>query len=151
MKLISIKRVLIERFSAVDSEVMTKDHRPTVLIVRLKYRGVNHDFAVPLRSNIAPDAQKDEYFALPNRSTTKQNHHHGLHYIKMFPVSKKYYELYRIEGDVASKLYLAFIDKHEKEIIAQCQAYLERFERGVCPPYCTNIDVLIDTLKAMKE
>lgn len=149
MKLIAIKRVLIERFSEADPEVLIKDHRPTVLIVRLKYRGKNQDFAVPLRSNIAPDAQKDDYFALPNRSTTKPNHHHGLHYIKMFPVSKKFYELYRTEGDVASKLYLAFIDKHEKEIVNQCQAYLERFEKGICPPYCTDIDKLIEVLNTL--
>jgi len=75
-------------YAKADSEVLIKDKRPTVLVMRLKYRSREHDFAVPLRSNIDPAAPKSEYFALPNRKTTKERHHHGLHYVKMFPVTK---------------------------------------------------------------
>ncbi|MBQ8955249.1 MAG: hypothetical protein IJ048_14175 [Clostridia bacterium] len=149
MKLISIKPALIARYSAIDGEVLHKDNRPTVLIMRLKYRQKNYEFAVPLRSNIAPATPKDEYFALPNRKATKERHHHGLHYAKMFPVSKAYYERYRIEGDIASKLYLAIIDKNEKEIVDACQAYLARFEQGIRPVYSTDIDALIKELERL--
>ena len=149
MKLISIKPVLLSRYAAIDKEILLKDKRPTVLVVRLRYRHTSRDFAVPLRSNISPTAPKDEYFALPNRKTTKEKHHHGLHYIKMFPVSKAFYERYRIDGDAASKLYLAIIDKNEKEIVDACQARLSRYERGIHPPFSTDIDGLIAALEGM--
>lgn len=151
MKLISIKTALFARYTALDHEMLIKSKRPTVLVVRLKYRGEKCDFAVPLRSNIPPATPKDEYFALPNRSTTKEKHHHGLHYVKMFPVSKPFYEQYHIEGDVASKLYLAVIDKNEKQIVDACQAYLTRYERGVHPQYATDIDVLLKELKRLSN
>lgn len=149
MKLISINQRLIDKYLAVDSQVLTKSHRPTVLVVSLKYNGERRDFAVPFRSNIHPSSPKSEYFALPPRKTTKPKHHHGLHYIKMFPVAKKYYERYRIEGDIASKMYLAIIDKNEKDIVHSCQLYLDRYEHGLRPQYCTDIDKLIEVLESL--
>ena len=151
MKLISIKPELVAQFSKLDSEVLIKEKRPTVLVMSLKYRGKNQDFAVPLRSNIDPAAPKNEYFALPNRKSTKEKHHHGLHYIKMFPVSKHFYERYRIEGDLASKLYLAIIDKNQKTIIEGCQDYLRRYERGICSQYSTDIDLLLNALHNLTD
>ena len=149
MKLISIKKELTIKFHAIDEEVLLKDKRPAVLVVRLRYKGADFDFAIPLRSNIAPSTPKDEYFALPNRKTTKEKHHHGLHYTKMFPVDKKFFERYRIEGDIASKLCLAIIDKHEKQIVNECQAYLSNFEAGRKPLFSTDIDALTEELKRL--
>ena len=149
MKLISINRQLLNRYAALDSEIMLKDRRPTVLVIRLKYRGARYDFAVPLRSNIAPASPKNEYFALPNRSATRPKHHHGLHYIKMFPVAKPFYERYRTEGDISSTLYLAIIDKNEKKIVDECQAYLDRYAAGSRPAFSTDIDKLLEALKTM--
>lgn len=149
MKLISINRKLIDAFSKADREVLTKAARPVVLIVRLTYRGRRRDFAVPLRSNIAPSSPKSEYFALPNRPNTRPFHHHGLHYIKAFPVAKQFYELYHTEGNIAAKLTLAFIDKYEKQIISECQAYLDNYCAGNRPPFSTDIDLLIAKLEEM--
>ena len=151
MKLITIKKALTDIYSQLDKEILTKESRPVVLIVRLKYKSAKYDFAVPLRSNIAPAVPKNEYFALPNRPNTKPYHHHGLHYIKMFPVSKQFYELYHIEGNVSAKLNLAFIDKYEKQIVSECQEYLNRFSVGICPPFSTNIDILIDALRKLTK
>ena len=151
MKLITVDANLVNRFYRIDEQVMLKDKRPVVLIVRLKFRGLTQDFAVPLRSNIPPAAPRDEYFALPPRKSTKPKHHHGLHYIKMFPVSKRFYVRYRIEGDIASNLYLAIIDKNEKHIVDACQAYLDRYAQGIHPPYATDIEKLIDELKAIEK
>lgn len=58
------------------------------MVVRLRFRGKRRDFAVPLRSNIAPNVPKDQYFALPPRPTTRPGCRHGIHYIKMFPITK---------------------------------------------------------------
>ena len=149
IKLISVKGELIAKFSKLDSEILIKGKRPTVLVMRLKYRGKNRDFAVPLRSNIEPAAPKNEYFALPNRKSTREKHHHGLHYIKMFPVAKQFYERYRIEGDLASKLYLAIIDKNERRIIQDCQSYLTRYEAGIRSAYSTDIDKLLALLDSL--
>lgn len=146
MKLISISNTLLSKYYKIDREVLQKTNRPVVLIVRLKYKGRNHEFAVPLRSNIPPSVPSDQYFALPNRPSTKPRHHHGLHYIKMYPVEKRFYVRYRTEGNVAAKLCLAFIDKNESKIVQGCQDYLIRYENGNHPPFSTNLDLLIQEL-----
>ena len=87
MKLVSINTNLLEKYKG-DQEVLTKSGRPYVLVIRLKYKGQKYDFAVPIRSNIPAASPKDQYFALPPRSTTKPRNRHGTHYIKMFPVKK---------------------------------------------------------------
>lgn len=71
-----------------DRELMLKHNRPCIVVVRLRFRGKRRDFAVPLRSNIAPNVPKDQYFALPPRPTTRPNCRHGIHYIKMFPITR---------------------------------------------------------------
>ena len=69
----------------------------------------------------------------------------------MFPVSKHFYERYRIEGDLASKLYLAIIDKNQKIIIDSCQEYLRRYERGIRSKYSTDIDLLLNALRNLTD
>ena len=74
-----------------DQELLfNKGGRPCVLIMRLKYKGENHQFVVPLRSNIPSNVTKDQYFSLPPNSTTKAGNRHGVHYIKLFPIDNKY-------------------------------------------------------------
>ena len=51
MKIVTIDKSLMLKYAG-DPEILQKDNRPCVLIVRLKYKGKNQDFAVPLRSNI---------------------------------------------------------------------------------------------------
>ena len=65
MRIVSISDDFLERFAAGDREFMQKHGRPCLLVVRLKFRGKRRDFAVPFRSNIAPNVPKDQYFALP--------------------------------------------------------------------------------------
>lgn len=69
---------------------------PSVLIVRLKYKGNFHKFVVPLRSNISPTTPKNQYMSLPPNSKTKPHHSHGIHYIKIFPITDKYVQSYLI-------------------------------------------------------
>ncbi|MCD8336399.1 MAG: hypothetical protein LUD18_03830, partial [Lachnospiraceae bacterium] len=89
MKLVTIDKTLLEKYTE-DPQVLYKDKRPYVLVIRLRYRGQKQDFAVPIRSNIPAAAPKNQYFALPPRPSTRPKNRHGIHYIKMFPVSKKY-------------------------------------------------------------
>lgn len=41
-----------------DRELMLKHNRPCIVVARLRFRGKRRDFAVPLRSNIAPMCPK---------------------------------------------------------------------------------------------
>jgi len=89
MRLVSIDTSLFDKYKN-DPEILTKSKRPYVLVIHLKYKEKNYDFAVPIRSNIPAAAPKNQYFALPPRPTTRPKNRHGLHYIKMFPVTKQY-------------------------------------------------------------
>ena len=150
MKLVAIHPDLINLFS-VDPEMLVKERRPCVLIAKLLYKGKRHSFAIPLRSNISGTAPSGSYFALPPRSTTKPGNHHGLHYIKMFPVSKHFILRYRIEGDKYATMVKNIIDTHEKQIISECQNYLTAYESGNHPSFCTDIDKLVDLLETQDE
>lgn len=145
MKLVTINSTLLSKYSA-DPEVLQKNSRPCVLVIRLKYKETNYDFAVPLRSNISANTPKDQYFALPPRPSTKPTNRHGLHYIKMFPVTKQYLVKYRTAGNTFATLIQSIIDKNTKQIVAECQQYLNDYENGKKPPYCTNIDYLLSQL-----
>lgn len=116
MKLVSINPKLLEKYKS-DPEVLTKSGRPYVLVIRLKYKGQKYDFAVPIRSNVPAAAPREQYFALPARPTTKPRNRHGIHYIKMFPVTKEYLIRYRTEGNVFAQLIQSIIDKNTKEIV----------------------------------
>lgn len=87
MKIVSISQDFFDLVDG-DRELMLKHNRPCIVVVRLRFRGKRRDFAVPLRSNIAPNVPKDQYFALPPRPTTRPNCRHGIHYIKMFPITR---------------------------------------------------------------
>ena len=131
--------------------MLRKTGRPCVLIIRLNYKGRNQDFAVPLRSNISANTPKNQYFNLPTRSTTKPGNRHGIHYIKMFPVSKKYLLRYRTEGNNFATLIKNVVDKNEKQIISECREYLDRYSNGEKPEFATDIDTLIDILETLNQ
>lgn len=145
MKLVTINNALLLKYSA-DKEVLQKSTRPYVLVIRLKYKDRNYDFAVPVRSNIPAAAPKDQYFALPPRSQTRPKNRHGLHYIKMFPVTKQYLVRYRTDGNDFATLIQNIIDKNSKQIVSECQKYLDMYSMGIKPKYSTNIDFLIEQL-----
>ena len=145
MKLVTINNSLLLKYSG-DPEVLQKSTRPYVLVIRLKYRDTNYDFAVPIRSNIPASAPKDQYFALPPRPQTKPKNRHGLHYIKMFTVTKQYLVRYRTEGNSFATLIQNIIDKNSKQIVDACQRYLDLYSQGTRPTYSTDIDYLIEQL-----
>ncbi len=63
MKIVSISQDFFDLVEG-DRELMLKHNRPCIVVVRLRFRGKRRDFAVPLRSNIAPNAPKDQYLSL---------------------------------------------------------------------------------------
>lgn len=131
-----------------DRELMLKHGRPCVVVVKLRFRGMRHDFAVPLRSNIAPNAPKDQYFALPPRPTTRPGCRHGIHYIKMFPTAKQYQCKFRTEGSPYYEMLQRIIDGNTKRIVSECQAYLERYEHEGRPRFAVDIDRIVALLES---
>lgn len=117
-----------------------------MLVIRLKYQKKNYDFAIPIRSNIPASAPKNQYFSLPPRPQTKPHNRHGLHYIKMFPVTKQYLLRYRTEGNVFATLIQSIIEKNSAQIIKECQNYLDLYSQGIHPKYSTDIEYLINQL-----
>lgn len=149
MKLVSIDSVLLEAY-AEDREVLQKSGRPYVLVIRLNDKGRNRDFAVPIRSNIPAAAPKTQYSALPPRPSTRPGNRHGLHYIKMFPVRKRYLLRYRTEGNEFATLVRNVIDKHAKKIITDCQRYLDEYANGIRPAYATDLEFLLKKLDELE-
>ena len=88
IEIVSIKKKFFQICD--DSELLHNDDlkRPYLIILKLKYRGKKIDFAIPFRSNIPSSAKEWEFYPLPPNSTTKETYHHGLHFIKMFPIKK---------------------------------------------------------------
>ena len=149
MKLVSIRAKDLADYKK-DPEMLHKSFRPCVLILRLKYKGKRYDFAVPLRSNISPAAPKDQYFPLPPRRSTRPKHRHGIHYIKMFPVRRSSLLKYRTEGNKHAELVKRILDENEKQIVAECQRYLNEYEKGNIPDYATDVDLLIEIMQRTK-
>ena len=100
-----------------DPELLFRENRrPHLLVLLLRYKGKVSRFAIPLRSNISATTPKEQYFALPPRPSTRTGNHHGIHYIKMFPITKEYQEKFWTGKDSAYILYQEIINKREKEI-----------------------------------
>lgn len=145
MKFVSISKDFFDLCG--DRELMRKgDRRPHVLILSLTYKTRRLNFAVPLRSNIPPSAPKGEYFPLPPRPTTKPKHRHELHYIKMFPVTKQYQEKFWVGKNKSYLLFQRIINENQKQIVAECQAYLNRYASGEKPQFSVDIDQILKKL-----
>ncbi len=147
MRLVSIDDGYVDLLSSHDREFMQKRGRPCVLLVRLKFRGVRRDFAVPLRSNIAPNVPKDQFFPLPPRPTTRSRHRHGVHYIKMFPVTRDRVRRFRTEGNQYYEKLLSILAKGERQIVKDCQEYLNRYESEGRPRYAVDLDRAISLME----
>lgn len=146
MKLVKVSKEFYElcEEKGVSQELLFNEAgRPCVLIVKLTYRGQKRDFVVPLRSNISPYAPKEQFFALPPNTHTKPKHYHGIHYMKIFPISKKYIQKYLIDKNPYYVTLKNIIDANEKEIVNECQKYLEECEKGNKNPITPNIDGII--------
>ena len=152
MKIVSISQDFFDLVEG-DRELMLKHNLPCIVVVRLRFRGKRRDFAVPLRSNIAPNVPKDQYFALPPRPTTRPGCRHGIHYIKMFPITKSYQRRFRTEGSAYYETLQRIIDGNTKRIVSECQAYLDRYEREGRPVdvmFAEDTDTVRQTVERMR-
>lgn len=147
MRIVSISDDFVETYGAGDREYMFKRGRPCIVVVRLVFRGKRRDFAVPFRSNISPNVPKDQYFALPPRAQTKARHRHGIHYIKMFPIEKRFQRKFRTEGNSYYEMIQRIVDENSNDIVQSCQRYLERYEQEGRPRYAVDIDRIINLLE----
>ena len=150
MRIVSIANDFIKKYGAGDREFMFKHGRPCIVVVRLRFRGKRRDFAVPFRSNISPNVPKDQYFALPPRAQTKPRHRHGIHFIKMFPIEKRFQRRFRTEGNPYYETIQRIVDENSAEIVNSCQRYLESYERNGKPRYAVDIDRIIALLEHEK-
>lgn len=130
-----------------DGELLDNtNRRPYILVLRLTYKKNNYDFAIPFRSNIPNYIDKALFFSLPPRPSTQTNHIHGLHYVKMFPIKREYLRKFYTDKDPYYQMLEAHIDKNVKTIISEAQAYLDEYEKGNKPDFCTDIDGIIKAL-----
>lgn len=149
MKLVKVKDELyiLCEDNGVNEELMLNEAgRPCVLIIQLSYKGNLRDFVVPLRSNISPKTPPWQYFNLPPNSKTKPKHHHGIHYIKMFPIHKYFIDTYLTDCDKYYDTLLNFINKNEKRIVSECQNYLSQCELGKRHFMTPNIDGILNVI-----
>lgn len=127
-----------------DRELLfNKNGRPCVLVIQLKYKEKRQDFIVPIRSDIVSNTSKNQYFPLPPNTTTKSGNRHGVHYIKMFPITKKYIQKYRIDNNSFLLNIKDILDRNEKEIVQACQDYLNVYEKGKGHPMSPDIDGIL--------
>lgn len=151
MRIVSITQDYFEKYAKGDREFMQKHGRPCLIVLRLSFRGRKLDFAVPFRSNIAPNVPKDQYFALPPRPTTRPRHRHGIHYIKMFPITKQYQQKFRTVGNPYYESIAKIISSHESEIVAACQNYLKRYETEGRPRFAVDIDRILSLMDKVER
>lgn len=129
-----------------ESELLYNENgRPSVLLVRLKYKENYHKFVVPLRSNISKKTPKYQYFPLPPNKNTKTGNSHGVHYIKLFPIKNIYVENYII-SEQFDLMIKSILDKNEKTIINACQKYLNQCEAGYKHFMTPDIDGILNWL-----
>lgn len=147
MRLVTIDKSFLKKYSC-DREMLQKADRPCGLILKLVYKERRYDFAVPLRSNISGSAPKDQYFALPPRSSTRPRNRHGLHYIKMFPIRRSWTFPFHTDNNIYAALIKSIVDDHEKEIVRSCQNYLRSYEAGIHPQFSTDIERLIGIMES---
>lgn len=148
MKLVKVNQSFYDlvRDEHVDGEIMFNEQgRPCVLLVNLEYKGNLRKFVVPLRSNISAKAPRGQYFPLPPNKNTRPKCHHGVHYVKLFPIENQYVDKYRVDGkyyDVVKKI----LNENESVIVSACQAYLRQCETGNRHPMTPDIDGIINVL-----
>ena len=131
----------------IDKEILYNEAgRPGVLLVKMKYRGKNRSFVVPIRSNISSKTPKNQYLSLPPNSNTRKGCAHGVHYIKMFPIASKYIDNYLIDKSTYMLQVKAIVDRKEEEIVRTCQEYLSRCEEGKKHTMTPDIDGILEWL-----
>lgn len=123
-----------------------KQGRPCVLLVNLIYKEQKRIFVVPLRSNIAKSVPQNQYFPLPPNASTLPTRRHGIHYIKLFPMDKKYIHPYKISQSAYLIMLKNILDKNESKIVNACQNYLKEYEEGRGSLMTPDIDGILSWL-----
>lgn len=153
IKLVKVKSEFYElcKNNEIDKELLHNEQgRPCVLLIKLRYQGRSYDFVVPLRSNISPTVPKSQYFALPPSSHTNHGRKHGVHYYKLFPVTRTYIDKFVTTDNAYYTTVLNILNRHESDIIKACQEYLQECEKGNKHYVTPNIDGIIDVLDFLK-
>ena len=117
-----------------------------MLLLRMRYRGKGLTFAVPLRSNVSPMTPTELFYPLPPGPRTRPTMRHGLHFVKMFPVSKECYQAFRLKPNEYYAGLVRYLDKHYKDIVGRSQEYLDAYARGERPRYAVDIDRMLERL-----
>lgn len=148
IEIVSIKKDFFELCSFDNQLLHNKDEaRPHLIVIRLKYKSKKVDFALPLRSNICKSTPHDEYFPLPPNNKTLKTNHHGIHFIKMFPIAKEYKQkLYNDNNLFFIGTVEPYIKKHFKEIVVHAQNYLNKYERGIKPNFSIDIEKIYNII-----
>ena len=135
------------RRNSVDEELLFNESgRPCVLLLRLSYKNQEHDFVVPLRSNISQRTPTTQYFALPPNPSTRSGCRHGIHYYKLFPINRQFVDTYYVDGDNYYSMLLGIINRNERLIVQSCQNYLSQCECGNKHFITPNIDGILSIL-----
>lgn len=150
MKLVKVKQTffdMCEENGLAEQLLQTKDGRPGVLLLKLTYKEKPYDFIVPMRSNISANVDEWEYKKLPPNKNTRSGCHHGIHYIKLFPIKKEYIDKYNIDQSQYLINIKKMIDNSTKEIVTACQKYLSDYEAGNRHRFSPDIDGIIALLE----
>ena len=68
----------------------------------------------------------------------------------MFPVDISWTLPFYTSGNVYAAMIKGVIDSKEKQIVAECQKYLTRYETGYRSDYSTDLDYLITLVPKRK-
>lgn len=148
LQIISVKKIFFDKCSF-EKEILHNDkmRRPYLLLLKLKYKEKEQDFAIPFRSNILGNTNEKEFYALPPNNTTKDGNHHGLHFTKMFPIKKEYKDkFYTSKNIFFQKIIEAKIKKDLKIIVNKAQDYLIDYECGIRYDYYVDIDKILEVI-----
>lgn len=103
--------------------------RPYLIPIKLEYKGNKVLFAIPFRSNIQTKVSSFQYYGLPPNNRTKKGHAHGLHFLKMFPVSREYLQEFLVDvDDKHHTLIKKKISKEKKRIVDAAQRFINKYE-----------------------
>lgn len=154
MQLVKVKPAFFNECKkrGIDKEILYNEAgRPGVLLIKMKYKGMNRSFVVPIRSNISGVTPKGQYLSLPPNPNTRKGCAHGVHYIKMFPINNKFIDNYLIDKSTYMLKIKEIIDRKEDEIVRNCQEYLKKCEAGDKHKMTPDIDGILGWLEEQEK
>ena len=157
MKFVRVDRKYISQvYEKVDKEIMInhtdtgiEKDRLNALLVRIKYKGKNREFAIPLSHAIKMNKNhKLTYYPLDSLDIEKKTVG-GLYFKKCLPVNCKLYTETIITKEPFLSIYRTVQEK-ENDIIKRFRTYLEEFsaklKAGKSFSFSTSIDKILTFL-----